>query len=433
MKHIKLFHVLTFVGLGLLVALPSLLSQSLVNAAIQMLIAALFATAFNLLCGKAGMLSFGHAAYFGIGAFGTAHAMAALQGTGLLPTPLMPLAGAFVGLMAGIVAGWFATKRSGVYFSMITLAIAELLHGLGSQLRGLLGGESGISVMRRPSMGIDFGSPSQVYYLVLGWVMFSMALMFLYTLTPSGRLSLGLRENAMRLRFLGYDVHHQRVLVFAISAMFCGIAGSLQVINNESVSTVLFELRISAETVLNAFIGGVSVLFGPALGAAVMTLFAYALSDLTHSWLLYQGILFVLVMMVFPSGLAGLLQTVFALRRRGRAGLIMLTLSFTSALLLTAATVFTIELAQRLASPEYQLSLLPGIESPAVPLFGRGWWPGSPLTWFVPLLLIAGGLLVLRLASARWRKLHAPLSAPMLVVQQLKSSISPIPVIARQE
>src|SRR6186713_1272155 len=114
----------TLVGVGLgvavLLALPVLLSQGLLNAAIQMLIAALFACAYNVLCGQAGMLSFGHAAYFGVGAFATVHAMNALGGTGLLPTPLLPLAGALGGLAFGALAGWFATKRSGTYFAMIT-------------------------------------------------------------------------------------------------------------------------------------------------------------------------------------------------------------------------------------------------------------------------------------------------------------------------
>src|SRR3569832_1396309 len=113
-------------GLVLLLALPVLLSAGLLNAAIQMLIAALFASAYSLLSGRAGMLSFGHAAYFGVGTFATVHAMTALGGAGLLPTPLLPLVGAGAGLVVGVVAGWFATKRTGTAFSMITLAIAEL-------------------------------------------------------------------------------------------------------------------------------------------------------------------------------------------------------------------------------------------------------------------------------------------------------------------
>ena len=192
--------VLVALGVALLLAVPVLLRQGLVIAAIQMLIAALFACAYNLLCGQAGMLSFGHAAYFGVGAFATVHAMNALGGTGLLPTPLMPLAGAAGGLAIGVVAGWFATKRTGTYFAMITLAIAELLHALAPHLKGQFGGEAGVSAMRMPSMGLDFGSTTQVYYLTLAWVLAGVALLYLFTLTPVGRLALGLRALPERER-----------------------------------------------------------------------------------------------------------------------------------------------------------------------------------------------------------------------------------------
>ena len=303
-------------GVLLLLALPFLLSQGLLNAAIQMLIAALFACAYNVLCGQAGMLSFGHAAYFGVGAFATVHAMNAFSGAGLLPTPLLPLAGAAAGLVIGALAGWFATQRTGTYFAMITLAIAELLHSLAPHLKGWFGGEAGVSGMRMPALGLTFGSTTEVYYLVLAWVLGSLALLWFFTLTPLGRLALGLRENSHRLAFLGYDVHKLGVVVFAISAMFSGIAGGLQVVNNEAANYVVFEASVSAAVVLNTFIGGTKVFLGPALGGALMTFFGYAVSDLTRSWLLYQGILFVLVMMYMPDGLAGLAGKAAVLRRR---------------------------------------------------------------------------------------------------------------------
>ena len=382
----------------LLLALPFLLSQGLLNAAIQMLIAALFASAYNLLCGQAGMLSFGHAAYFGVGAFATVHAMNAIGGAGLLPTPLLPLAGAVGGLAFGAVAGRFATKRSGTYFAMITLAIAELVHALAPHLKGLFGGEAGVSTMRMPAWGLNFGSTSQVYYLTLFWVLASLALLYAYTRTPMGRLTFGLRENSHRLRFLGYDVHGLGTAVFAMSAMFSGIAGALQVLSNESANYVVFDAGLSAAVVLNTYIGGVKVFLGPAFGAAIMTFFGYAVSDMTQSWLLYQGILFVLVMMYLPSGLMGLLGTIDQLRRRhGLVRIIpLLAFAVAAALLLSAGSAFMIELLQRLFSQDYRAMarLHPGAALPAVTLFGRSWLPAAPTTWLVPAaLLLVGGIL----------------------------------------
>lgn len=386
-------------GVAILIGLPHLLSMGLLNAAIQMLIAALFASAYNVVCGQAGMLSFGHAAYFGVGAFATVHAMNALGGTGIVPTPLLPLAGALGGLLVGVIAGWFSTQRTGTYFAMITLAIAELLHAIAPHLKNVFGGEAGVSSMRMPSLGFTFGATTHVYYLTLVWVLVSLLLLYLFTRTPVGRLALGLRENRHRLGFLGYDTHKLSVLVFAVSAMFSGIAGGLQVINNEAANYVLLESTLSAAVVLNTYIGGVGTFFGPALGAALMTFFGYAVSDLTQSWLLYQGLLFVLVMMFMPQGIAGLIGATAALGRRcGFWRLLPVLLSFGgAAFLLANGTAFAVETLRVLFSRDYRalLSTDPSVPWPPVALYGVDWAPGALLTWVVPLLLlVAGGVLV---------------------------------------
>ncbi|UUX95244.1 branched-chain amino acid ABC transporter permease [Aquabacterium sp. J223] len=390
-------------GVAVLAALPALLPAGLLNASIQMLIAALFACAYSLLSGRAGMLSFGHAAYFGAGAFATVHAMNALGGAGLLPTPLLPLVGAVVGLGVGLVAGWFATQRSGTTFAMITLAIAELLHALAPQLKGWFGGESGISSMRMPAWGFTFGSTTEVYYLTLAWVLVSLAALYWHALTPMGRLTLALRENAHRLRFLGYDVHGLGVSAFAISAMFSGVAGALQVVNQEAVNYVVFDAHVSASVVLNSYIGGVGSFLGPALGAAIMTFFGYAVSDATQSWLLYQGVLFVLVMMFMPAGLTGLVSgAARGVQRHGLAAVLPSALLWAlAALLLAAGVVFTVELLQRLFSQDYRsLARMAGAAPPIV-LFGRPWPPAAVATWGVPLLLLGAGAAVAWAARGR--------------------------------
>ena len=391
-------------GVAVLAALPALLSAGLLNAAIQMLIAALFACAYSLLSGRAGMLSFGHAAYFGVGAFATVHAMNAIGGAGLLPTPLLPLVGAGMGLVVGIVAGWFATQRAGTAFSMITLAIAELLHALAPQLKGWFGGESGIPAMRMPAWGLTFGSTQQVYYLTLAWVLLALAALYFHGTTPMGRLTLGLRENAHRLKFLGYDVHRLGVSAFAISSMFSGLAGGLQAINNESVNYVVFDAGVSASVVLNSYIGGVGTFLGPALGAALMTFFGYMVSDVTQSWLLYQGVLFVGVMMFMPQGVAGLVASIARLVRQhgALAVLPVLVLGAAAAVLLAAGFAFLVEITQRLCSQDYRSLAAAAASWPAVQLFGRAWLPGSPATWLVPVALLATGA-VLALQAVRRR------------------------------
>lgn len=397
-----------FAGTGLLFALPGLLPAGLLNASIQALIAALFACAYGLLAGRAGMLSFGHAAYFGVGVFATVHAMNAFNGAGLLPTPLMPLVGAVTGLAVGIVAGWFATQRSGTAFAMITLALAELLHSLAPRLPGWFGGEAGVSAMRMPAWGLTFVSSVEVYYLTLVWVLASLALLYFLDRTPMGRLTLALRENPQRLRFLGYEVHGLGVSAFAISSMFSGVAGSLQALNNEAANYAVFDASVSAAVVLNSYIGGVGSFLGPALGAAVMTFFGYAVSDATRSWLLYQGVLFVLVMMFMPSGLTGMVASAAALlRRHGTAPVLpAAALAVAAAGLLGTATVFLVEILQRLFSQDYRALAAIAAAPPPIDLFGLRWLPGAPSTWVSLLSLVGAGALLAVVARRRWQQVQ---------------------------
>ncbi|MEC9431916.1 MAG: branched-chain amino acid ABC transporter permease [Pseudomonadota bacterium] len=392
--------VLSVAIVAALACVPLLLPDAYVNAAIQMLIAALFATAFGYLCGQGGMLSFGHSAYFGLGAFAAIHAMNAVGGEGLLPTPLIPVFGAAAGLAFGLLAGWFATKRSGVYFSMITLAIAELVHALAPHLKETFGGEGGVSTFRMPAWGISFGASGDVYWLALAWTVLCVGLLYLLTRTPFGRMTVGLRENTHRMKFIGYEVHRPSAMVFAISGMVAGVAGALQSINIEAANYVVFETSVSSAVVLNSFIGGVRVFFGPAIGGALMSFFGYVTADMTRSWLLYQGLIFVLVMMFLPRGVVG--EIVFRLqggeeeRRALRPG--TLAVSAVGVLCGAAGVVLLVEIAQRLFAEAY-----PGAAGgwPPVTVGGVDWSPLSPVTWLLPALLIAVSVAIF--LRGRWR------------------------------
>src|SRR5215470_2842951 len=243
--------ILPAVGVATLVMLPLFLSPNMLAASITMMIAALFALAFSLAMGQAGMLSFGHSAYYGLGAFAALHLMKAVEEHALAwPTPLVPLIGATAGLLAGIVFGCFATQRTGVYFAMVTLALAELLFTLAPTWNSLFGGESGISTMRMPSWAFSFGDDTHVYYLTLAWVALSAWCLWAFRGTPMGRLAVAMRENEHRVRFLGFNTHLARTLVFAISAMFTGVAGALLAIANEASNYTIFSAQASANVVL---------------------------------------------------------------------------------------------------------------------------------------------------------------------------------------
>src|SRR5215471_16305029 len=177
--------ILPAVGLAFLAMLPMFLSPNMLAASITMMIAALFALAFTLAMGQAGMLSFGHAAYYGLGAFAALHLMRAVEmKLFFFPTPLVPIAGAAIGFLFGAVFGWLATQRTGVYFAMVTLALAELLYTVAPTWNSVFGGESGISTMRGASWGLSFGPDSHVYYLTLAWFVISAWCMWAFTKSP---------------------------------------------------------------------------------------------------------------------------------------------------------------------------------------------------------------------------------------------------------
>jgi branched-chain amino acid transport system permease protein len=434
--------VLLLAALGVLVLLPLFLSPNLLNAAIKMMIAALFALAFTLAMGQAGMLSFGHAAYYGLGAFAALHLMRAVEQKLFgFPTPLIPLAGALAGFVFGLAFGWFATQRTGVYFSMVTLALAELLLTLAPTWNSLFGGESGIATMRGPSWGVSFGSDADVYYLTLAWFVVSAWCMWAFTRTPMGRLALALRDNEQRVRFLGFNAHVARTLIFAISCLFTGIAGALLAIANEAANYTIFSAQASANVVLQTFIGGAGTFFGPALGAVIMTFFARVTSDLTRSWLLYQGLIFVLVMLFAPQGLGGL---VALHARKIRAGgwkhlIAPYLLCLVVGLLLIAGLVFVVESIHVVLSDAY-LAQRTAAKGEWVPyeLFGRTFEPASPATWAIPIVLLAigGGFLqpVRRITARAWlaatRELPGEPAAPVAPVAPAAASPTSAPAAA---
>jgi branched-chain amino acid transport system permease protein len=297
--------------------------------------------------------------------------------------------------------------RSGVYFALVTLAIAELLHSLAPHWHGLFGGEAGLSSMRMPWGGLTFGSSLEVYYLALGWTMVAILLLWAYTRTPFGRLTLALRDNEQRVRFMGYNAHTTKVIVFTVSAMLSGVAGALLAVSNETANYSLFSVHMSAQVVLHTFIGGSTVFLGPVAGACVLTLFAFLVSDATRSWLLYQGLIFVLVMLYAPQGIGGLIEVHMRHRTRLRWSELApaYALAGTAGACLAGAAVFLVEAFHILFSPAYAAARrrLDGAWPP-FELLGLQWEVLSPLTWSVPILLAAAGLVLLPRAGRRLRE-----------------------------
>jgi branched-chain amino acid transport system permease protein len=303
-------------ALAVLACAPFVLGPAGQGVMTRMLIAALFATGYNLLLGQAGLLSFGHAAFYGVGAFATLHAMIGIErGAFYLPLPFLPLIGAGAGFVLALIAGFFATKRSGTYFALVTLAMAELIHVIAPMWQTVFGGEAGLTSMRMSSFGVSFDSAKHVYLLTLLWVAIGISLLWCLSQTAFGQLALALKGNEQRLKFLGFNTYQNKVLVFAISGMIAGLAGSLLSISTETANYTLLSAEVSTQVVFYAFIGGSAFFFGPAVAAAVLVFLPYQLSNYTHAWPLYQGLFFMVVMLSTPHGIGGLLNPSAAAHR----------------------------------------------------------------------------------------------------------------------
>ena len=286
-------------------------SNSAITIMNQMAITIVFALSYNMLLGQGGMLSFGHAVYMGLGGFMCIHLLNYVEyEEWWIPLPLLPFLGGLFGLFFALIIGYFSTRRAGTVFAMISLGIGELVAACSIIIVVFFGGEEGVSGDRTygPTIfGYDFSTQKEVYFLTAAWLLIAALGMYLFSRTPVGRMANAVRDNPERAEFLGYSQRSVRYYSFCISGFFAGVAGGLFAINYEILTEENLNLATSGSILLVTFLGGVGHFIGPIIGAIVFTLLQTVLSLQTEIWQLYLGILFVVTVMFFPAGLAGLL------------------------------------------------------------------------------------------------------------------------------
>jgi branched-chain amino acid transport system permease protein len=290
----------------------------------QMGMMSILALSYNMLLGQAGLFSFGHAVFFGIGGYATIHVLN-LDGAGSLPVPmeLIPLLSGLAGLGLAIVFGYMATKQRATAFAMITLAIGELMLAASMMFQHFFGGEGGINANRmvnRSLFGFKYAQGIQVYYLILAWTLLAALAMLFLTRTPLGRMANASRDNFERVQFVGYDPRMVRFFQFALSGFFAGIGGGLYAITYEIVTFDALAAPLSANALLMAYIGGSASFGGPILGAVLITLLQSGVSLLSNSWLVYVGVLFITMVIFAPTGIMGLIAAHGPIARAGRLG-----------------------------------------------------------------------------------------------------------------
>lgn len=310
-------------ALAVLLAYPSLFGIYFTNAFVTFGIFAVYSVSLNLLLGFTGLLSFGHAMFFGAGAYGTALGLTHVKGLPLLPAVALGVAAA---LALGLVLAPLMVRIGGTAFSMLHLAFGQLMYVLALKLRGITGGEDGIGGFPIPPFSVpgvltvDMKAPANFYYFavaVLGLVTF---VLWFATKTPFGCLMVGVRDNPNRVAYLGFRVPHTKAVVYLLAAGSAGVAGSVY---------ALFQNLVSADGALHVFtsfapvqmtmIGGVGSFFGPILGSAIFGVISELTSRYTERVELVVGAILILVIMYAPLGVIGMLHAARAGVRARRA------------------------------------------------------------------------------------------------------------------
>ena len=277
-----------------------------VTSATEVVVFALACMALNILVGYTGLTSFGHGAWFGLGAYAVGMSQRSMApGSFVVPA----LIGIGVVLAASLVFGFLILRRRGVYFSLLTLALSAMLYSVAFRWTEVTGGENGLGGITRPVLaGVSFESAALYYALVASISFAALFALWRFHRSPLGSVLVAIRENEQRARFIGYPTNRVKLTAFVASATLTGLAGMLLAFNNRMTSAEPISVAFSGELLAMVIIGGMRSFLGPALGALFFVIFRDSLSRVTEHWLLAFGILFVAFIVFSPTGLVGLYE-----------------------------------------------------------------------------------------------------------------------------
>ena len=277
---------------------------------------ALFAVALDILLGYAGLLSFGHAAFWGGSAYVTGLTAIHLG----LPFPLAAIAGAIFAMVLALPIGYLSVRRSGIYFAMVTLAFAQMVYFVANQWRALTGGENGLQAVPKSFFGIEQVETDAFffYYAAIPMIILGMWCAWRIVHSPFGRVLVAIRDNAPRAKALGYDVERYKVMAFVLSAGLAGLAGGLFAISHGFVSLQEVNWTTSGKVVLITVLGGIGTLWGGILGSGIIINLEDQLASSGFEGIgIITGSVFVIVVLLFRRGVWGSLRHVMV-RRRGK-------------------------------------------------------------------------------------------------------------------
>lgn len=283
------------------VILPLVVGEFWVHVAVEILILGLFAVSFNMIFGYMGQLSFGHAAYYGVGAYATGMLMVKAS----IPLPICLVASMIAAGICAVIFGYFCVRLTGIYFAILTLAFGQLMYYIIFQWYSFTGGDDGLQGVVPPDF--LFGA-TNYYYFTLCIVSAALIAMFYISRSPFGYTMRAIRDNADRTRFIGINVRRYMLINFVVAAMFAGLAGGLLGPFNRSIAPDLCNWHQSGIPVFMTVIGGPLGFLGPMIGSIIYTFLMAFVTGFTEYWPMVIGFIIILVVLFMPGGVLGLVE-----------------------------------------------------------------------------------------------------------------------------
>jgi len=302
----KIFIPGSLIAVILAILFPYLLPKFQLRMITEIIILALFATTWKMMLNEGGLFSFGHALYFGLGAYASVLGWLHIEGLSFMSGVLL---GGLVAGFVGLILGAFLVRLSGTYFALLTLAFNQLIWAIVWKWRDVTGGDDGLGKFPKPDLlGISMKNPANFYYVSLVIIGICLFICWYFTRTPLGNVCASIKSNEERAKFIGFNVNASKLILLTMAGFFSGISGALYAQFQEFIATSTIDLGMSTNVLFMAYIGGTGYFWGPIVGSGVFTYLSEYLSSFTDRWEFLFGLIFIVIVLFAPQGILGIVK-----------------------------------------------------------------------------------------------------------------------------
>ena len=306
MGNKKFYLPMAIAGSVLAILFPYILPKFQLRMVTEIIIMALFAMTWKMMLNEGGLFSFGHALYFGLGAYASVLGWLHIKGLSFMSGILL---GGLVAGLLGLILGAFLVRLSGTYFALLTLAFNQLIWAIVWKWRDVTGGDDGLGKFPKPDLlGLSMKDPANFYYVSLMIIGIGLFICWYFTQTPLGNVCASIKSNEERAKFIGFNVNASKLILLTVAGFFSGISGALYAQFQEFIATSTIDLGMSTNVLFMAFIGGIGYFWGPLIGSGIFVYLSEYLSSFTDRWEFFFGLIFIIIVLFAPQGILGIVK-----------------------------------------------------------------------------------------------------------------------------